>query len=258
MTELPWFPLYARDWLSGEGTSRMLPEQEGAFVRLLCVAWADGSAEPSLPDDDRALAQMSRLGPRWKRLGGLVRDQFSVSDGRLFNAKLSLLWRQQQQIHDAMVLRAAAGGKAAAEKRKHRLGTTEALPKSNGSTSQEVLKPAYTDADAEATNYTTTTTAREALLAAVPNRTAWEAEFRAITGGMAGHLHATTAQLDAAITDYVANNNFSQRPPSLGLFKGYVKQATTNRDRPNREAEIDRVKRELREEDAAAARKATL
>ncbi len=71
----------------------------------------------------------------------------------------------------------------------------------------------------------TTTTTREALLATVPNRIAWEGEFRAMTAGMAGHLHATDAQLDAAITDYVANNDFTERRPSMGLFKGYVKSA---------------------------------
>ncbi len=89
MAELPWFPMYARHWLSGEGPAMMLPEQEGAFIRLLCVAWGDGLKEPSVPDDDKSLAELSRLRSRWKKHGPLVREQFTARDGRLYNAFLS-------------------------------------------------------------------------------------------------------------------------------------------------------------------------
>jgi hypothetical protein len=67
--------------------------------------------------------------------------------------------------------------------------------------------------------------ARDMLLAAAPNRTAWEAEFRAILEGMPGHPAATAAQLDVAIAEYVANTDFSRERPSMRLFKGYVKRA---------------------------------
>lgn len=114
MAELPWFPMYARDWLSGEGTSMMLPEQEGAFIRLLCVAWGDGSAEPSLPTDDKALAQITRLGARWKRLGGLVRAQFIERDERLYNPKLSGVWSEQRERSQRLAENGRKGGRAKA------------------------------------------------------------------------------------------------------------------------------------------------
>ena len=49
----------------------MSPEQEGAYIRLLCFDWdADG-----LPDDDAALARLSRLGEGWLKGGSLLLRQ---------------------------------------------------------------------------------------------------------------------------------------------------------------------------------------
>lgn len=78
---LHWFPFETADWLANPSVARMLPEQEGALLRLLFLAWGDGSKEPSLPASDRDLAAMSRLGTRWRRLGGLIREQFRDRDG---------------------------------------------------------------------------------------------------------------------------------------------------------------------------------
>lgn len=113
-TNLYWFPAYVDKWLSSPAIGMMLPEQEGAYWRLLLNCWGDGSAEPSLPVDDAKLAQMSRLGRRWVKLGGLVREQFDERDGRLYNAKLSEVWHEQQLKHGVAVF----NGRKGAEKRK--------------------------------------------------------------------------------------------------------------------------------------------
>lgn len=118
MANLPWFPTFANEWLSSPAISMMLPEQEGAFIRLLCLSWGKGDVEPSLPSDAATLAQMSRLGARWKKLGPLILDQFEVRNGRLVHAKLVTTWWQQQEKHAVTVRKASAGGKAKAAKQR--------------------------------------------------------------------------------------------------------------------------------------------
>lgn len=104
---IPYFPLYVKDWLTGQSTVLMQPEEKGAFMDLLCHAWL---ADPpcTLPDDDRALAKLSGLGGRWKRFGPVIRAQFELVDGRLRNGK-------QWEVHLDMLAhrekRATAGRK---------------------------------------------------------------------------------------------------------------------------------------------------
>jgi uncharacterized protein YdaU (DUF1376 family) len=109
MAELHYFSFYAPDWLSSPSVNGMLPEQEGAFIRLLATAWGNGDAEPSLPADDATLASQSRLGSRWKKLGPAIRKQFTLRDGRLYNAKLSEVWREGQKRHADAVARGKRG-----------------------------------------------------------------------------------------------------------------------------------------------------
>lgn len=113
MAELHYFSFFAADWLSSPAILAMRPEQEGAFIRLLAIAWGNGDAEPSLPADDEELAGMSRLGKDWPKLGKKVRAQFTKRGGKLYNAKLSEVWRDGQKRHEQAVKR----GKSGASKR---------------------------------------------------------------------------------------------------------------------------------------------
>lgn len=112
MAEFPYFPLYWKDWLTGEGTCSMTPEQKGAFVDLLCHAW---EAKPpcTLPDDERLLASWSGLGiARWRTVGALVRAQFVVlPDGRLQNPKQAEV-RAEFEAHSERRRVAGAKGNA--------------------------------------------------------------------------------------------------------------------------------------------------
>jgi uncharacterized protein YdaU (DUF1376 family) len=95
----PYFPKYAKDWLTGEGTRLMTPEQRGAFDWLLCHAWL--STPPcTLPDDDEALAKLSELGRRWKTAGEAVRSQFKqfpAMPGRIYNPKQFEIWKEMEE-----------------------------------------------------------------------------------------------------------------------------------------------------------------
>lgn len=120
---LHWFPMYFLNWLGSKAVSGMLPEQEGAFVRLLCIAMGDGTHEPYLEDDDDALAQQSRLGDRWPKLGAKVKAQFKPRDGKLYNTVLSRVWKEQQVKHKDAVRRGKLGGR-----KKLSLGLAQAEP----------------------------------------------------------------------------------------------------------------------------------
>lgn len=131
MSDLPWFPIYRREWLESAAVSAMLPEQEGPFFRLLVIAWGDGDVEPSLPADDMQLATLSKLGARWKKFGGLVKAQFVERDGRLYNPKLSAVWLEQCSKHDAAIQKAKNAQAARAAKK--RLTDAQGVAPSNAS-----------------------------------------------------------------------------------------------------------------------------
>lgn len=85
----PAFSMYANDWLGSLAVATMTPEQEGAYFHLLCLSWGDPDC--CLPDDDNALAALSRLGERWPIVGALVRAQFKSHPnrpGRIYNERL--------------------------------------------------------------------------------------------------------------------------------------------------------------------------
>jgi uncharacterized protein YdaU (DUF1376 family) len=78
----------------------MTPAEEGAYIRLLAIAW--GSDDCGLPDDDNKLAVLSRLNEGWFNGGSrLVRECFFSVDGRLYNQRLldehkkQEIWREK-------------------------------------------------------------------------------------------------------------------------------------------------------------------
>lgn len=130
---LHWFPMFCEKWLSSEAIGQMEPAQEGAYIRLLCQAWGDGSALPSLPDNDAALAKLSRLGRRWAKLGPLIRQQFVAADGRLTNAVQTGVWTEQQAKHTKASERAAHAANA---RHKHAPG----MPQADGKQSLSIAQ----------------------------------------------------------------------------------------------------------------------
>jgi uncharacterized protein YdaU (DUF1376 family) len=65
----------------------MTPAEEGAYIRLLCIAW--NSNDCGLPDDDKELAVLSRLNEGWFNGSSTkIRKCFKKRGGRLFNLRL--------------------------------------------------------------------------------------------------------------------------------------------------------------------------
>jgi uncharacterized protein YdaU (DUF1376 family) len=110
----PAFQFYPADWLSSRDVLLMTPAEEGAYIHMLALAWLE--IDCGLPDDDRQLAQLSRLGTKaWKRSSTILRSKFRSEGGRLFNDRL-LQEREKQEVWRR---KSSEGGKlSAATKRK--------------------------------------------------------------------------------------------------------------------------------------------
>ncbi|MCE9565826.1 MAG: YdaU family protein [Planctomycetes bacterium] len=115
MTKPPAFQFYPKDWLSSPRVQLMTPEQEGAYIRLLCYCWDSGDC--SLPDDDDELAVLSRLGEGWLNGGStVVRKCFiphPAKPGFLSNARLL----EESEKQGAWKRKSSEGGKKSAAKR---------------------------------------------------------------------------------------------------------------------------------------------
>lgn len=70
--DLPYMPLYIKDFLVDEAVVCMTNEQLGAYVRLLMHNWLEGS----VPDDEQKLAMLARAGRRWGHLKASVLPLF--------------------------------------------------------------------------------------------------------------------------------------------------------------------------------------
>lgn len=127
MADLHWFPFFVQDWIASPAVQEMLPEQEGAYLRLLLISWGGGRTLPCLPNDDDVLARMSRLGRKWKKLGPLIKAQFEVRGDLLVNVKLAEVWHEQQTRHAKASEKARRAGKASGQRRVNPKSTPSSL-----------------------------------------------------------------------------------------------------------------------------------
>lgn len=81
---LPWMKLFPAEFLTQ--TAGWPPEAVGAFVRLICVSWA----QSGLVDDDRALRVITGLSSQqWSRVWPRLEVHFPLcDDGRRRNPEL--------------------------------------------------------------------------------------------------------------------------------------------------------------------------
>jgi uncharacterized protein YdaU (DUF1376 family) len=131
MNRSPAFQFYPNDWLSSLKIALMSPAEEGAYIRLLCYAWAD--LDCSLPDDDTVLAQLSRLGEGWLNGGStVIRKCFEAhpeKEGRLVNMRLLEERRKQEAWREKSRIGGLESGKSRALSAKG--GSRVVEPKAN-------------------------------------------------------------------------------------------------------------------------------
>lgn len=245
MAELHYFPMLVSDWLSGEATTTMTPEQEGAFLRLLCHAWQSRDVPCSLPDDDLALAELSRLRGRWKKVGPLIKAQFrplSGSPGRLRNRKQWAVYEVALEKHEKRVRAGGEGGKATAKRKQSSSNAPPLVQQSSSSAGSKTVaghaaaigyqpKPKPKTEPEESKDLTTPPpppprdlpaefhSDYEKLLSTVPDTRAWAAEIGAAGSGMHGPVR-TPLQVGQAIRDYIANG--AAENPNLRQFRAYL------------------------------------
>lgn len=143
MNKAPAFQFYVNDWLSSPKIMLMTPAQEGAYVRLLCIAWGDPDC--SIPDDDNQLAILSRLAEGWFNGGStLVRECFEPhpnKPGRLVNLRLLEERRKQEEWREKSKAGGIKSGQVRQEKalipatKQTKGGSRVVKPKANSSSS---------------------------------------------------------------------------------------------------------------------------
>ena len=124
MAEFPALPIWT-DALLGD-TQHLSAEQFGAYMLMLVVAWR--APDNALPDDDRQLAQITRLTPaKWKINAPILRAFWSVDNYRLRQKKLDIV---KNSVTESVKQKSIAG-RASALKRKE-TGSTAVQREANG------------------------------------------------------------------------------------------------------------------------------
>lgn len=151
MNRAPAFQFYPNDWLSSPTIALMSPAEEGAYIRLLSYAWADPDC--SLPDDDTALSQLSRLGEGWFNGGSAtIRKCFKLhpdKSGRLVNTRLL----EERKKQDAWREKSRIGGLQS--------GKSRTLSRKCGSTTLEPEGSRMVEANANSSSSSSSTSSEE-------------------------------------------------------------------------------------------------
>lgn len=113
-TDLPYFPLYVKDFAADSKVEAMSTEEVGAYILLLCKAWHE-RPPGSLPADDAVLARWARLTPqRWSECKPRVLSCFEQrSDGRWHQKRMA---SEFLRLMDQRSKRSMAGKKGAKNK----------------------------------------------------------------------------------------------------------------------------------------------
>lgn len=107
----PAFQFYPADWLADAKTAMASLEEEGAFIRLLCYAWREGS----IPADARRCAALIGKGAT-EELARVVQvwfNQHPTDCTKLVHPRLEREREKQERWRE----KSAEGGKKSAEKR---------------------------------------------------------------------------------------------------------------------------------------------
>lgn len=111
----PAFQFYATDFISDAPVMAMTLEERGAYITLLCIAWA----EHGLPDDHKRLARVLRVTPRkFAEIWEALEICFEKDDhGRLVSPRM-------EKVRAEMLKRSEGAKKAGRKGAKKRWGAT--------------------------------------------------------------------------------------------------------------------------------------
>ena len=123
-TTSPAFQFYPKDYLTSEHVARMSLDEQGAYVRLLCHAWLEGSIPSNKKDIARMLGvSAQKLTAMWGSISRCFEPD-PEDPNRLLSPRL----QREVEKQEAYAKRASKGGKAAAKKRAKNGASTSQAP----------------------------------------------------------------------------------------------------------------------------------
>jgi uncharacterized protein YdaU (DUF1376 family) len=151
------FDLDVVDMLSSESVKMMDDRQFGQYMFLLLESWNIGK-NCTLPDDPAALAKLARVSaiglPQAEaQVDPIVLKKFSdTGDGRIFNARLLVEWKNAKRRMRVHLEKSVKGGKARATQKlesSHGLATGKPVPEPNASLNQPTTPGSVSDSDSD-------------------------------------------------------------------------------------------------------------
>ncbi len=102
MAALPYMPLYVADYMSD--AAHLTTLEHGAYLLLIMTYWQRGEA---LPNDDKKLARICRMGPRqWQGVRDNLSEFFQVDCNTWSHSRID---RELQNVHDKSLKKRKAG-----------------------------------------------------------------------------------------------------------------------------------------------------
>lgn len=135
----PAFSLYPKDILADENCSAMTHEEFGAYMRLLCHAWLEGS----IPAEPVKLQRILRIRPqKFARIWPAIAPCFTEQEDRLIQCRLEQERSKQRERSDLSRVNGLKGGRPtlSTKRKSHRLAEPnpdESFPSSSSSSSTE-------------------------------------------------------------------------------------------------------------------------
>ncbi len=113
MSKAPYMPLWVSDFLGD--TLDLDAKEVGAYMLLLMAMWQRGG---TLPDDEKKLRRVARVGRDWPRVWGNLRHYFTSENGTISNPRLSVELQKVDTKRRVNARSGARGGAAKALKNK--------------------------------------------------------------------------------------------------------------------------------------------
>jgi uncharacterized protein YdaU (DUF1376 family) len=113
VSKTPFMPLWVGDFLAKTGD--LDAKEVGAYLLLLMAMW---TRDGSLPDDQKKLQRIARIGRDWPKVWGAIGHYFTAKDGRITNDRLAAELSQVRAKREVNAQSGARGGLAKALKDK--------------------------------------------------------------------------------------------------------------------------------------------
>ncbi len=86
---IPYFPMYAQDWLCDPNVSALTYEEQGIFFYLMCTMWQTSNC--SLPDDDFKISRMLRINHnKWQKIKASLSEVLTYENGTFYSNRLRI------------------------------------------------------------------------------------------------------------------------------------------------------------------------